>query len=143
MIGPNSSACFYHGLVLGLMVELADRYVLISNRESGFGRYDVMLEPKNAQDDGIIMEFKVQDIEEEKELLDTINAALQQIEEKKYEKSLLAKGFPGERIHKYGFAFQGKKVLIGKKQKLSKNNHKLIFRQKYAELLIETTGTFR
>ncbi len=81
--------------------------------------------------------------EEEKELLDTINAALQQIEEKKYEKSLLAKGFPGERIHKYGFAFQGKKVLIGKKQKLSKNNHKLILNEKYAELLIETTGTFR
>ena len=134
---------FYHGLVLSLMVELAERYVLTLNQESGFGRSDVMLEPKNAQDDGIIMEFKVQDTEEEKELLDTINAALWQIEEKKYETSLLAKGFPGERIHKYGFAFQGKKVLIGKKQKLSKNNHKLILNEKYAELLIETTGTFR
>lgn len=104
---------FYHGFILGLMVELADRYVLTSNRESGFGRYDVMLEPRRPGDAGIIMEFKVQDISEERDLSDTVNAALKQIEEKKYEAVLTAKGFPDEKIRRYGFAFCGKKVLIG------------------------------
>ena len=104
---------FYHGFVLGLMVELADRYVLTSNRESGFGRYDVMLEPRRAEDDGIIIEFKVQDAEEEKELADTVRAALKQIEEKKYDTMLVEKGVPKEKIRSYGFAFRGKEVLIG------------------------------
>ena len=110
--------CFYHGFVLGLMVELSDRYVITSNRESGFGRYDVMLEPRMAEggiasNDGILMEFKVQE-EDEKELSDTVRNALRQIKEKGYQSSLIAKGIPEERIRKYGFAFCGKKVLIGK-----------------------------
>ncbi len=103
---------FYHGFVLGLLVELADRYVLTSNRESGFGRYDVMLEPRNREEDGIILEFKVQDHRIEKELSDTAKSALQQIEQKKYAQALIEKGISEKSIRKYGFAFCGKKVLI-------------------------------
>lgn len=104
---------FYHGFVVGLMVELADRYVLRSNRENGFGRYDVILEPRKQQDDAIILEFKVFQPRKEKDLQDTVKAALAQIKEKDYAASLLAKGIPQEKIRRYGFAFQGKTVLIG------------------------------
>lgn len=113
-LSANEPENFYHGFVLGLMVELNDRYVITSNRESGFGRYDVMLEPRNKNDDAVIMEFKVQDASDgEKELYDTVKAALKQIEDKKYESALAAKGIVKQRIRKFGFAFCGKKVLIG------------------------------
>ncbi len=106
---------FYHGFVLGLMVDLADRYLITSNRESGFGRYDVMLKPKpdNKKDPAIIIEFKVFDDEEEETLNDTVQMALQQIERMNYAKDLLEEGISAQRIRKYGFAFQGKTVLIG------------------------------
>ena len=105
---------FYHGFVLGLMVDLQGRYSISSNRESGFGRYDVILEPKNLkEDDAIILEFKVFNPRKEEDLEDTVNAALGQIEAKKYDIQLIARGVPRDRIRKYGFAFQGKNVLIG------------------------------
>ena len=104
---------FYHGFVLGLLVDLSDRYEVTSNRESGLGRYDVMLNPKQAGDDGMILEFKVYDPDDESSLEETVQAALKQITEKKYEQTLLAQGIEKERIRKYGFAFRGKEVLIG------------------------------
>ncbi|MCI7130945.1 MAG: ATP-binding protein, partial [Lachnospiraceae bacterium] len=104
---------FYHGFVLGLMVDLTDRYVVTSNQESGFGRYDVMLEPKDKDDDAMILEFKVFNPRREASLEDTVQSALAQIEEKQYEAALRARGIPSEHIRRYGIAFEGKKVLIG------------------------------
>lgn len=104
---------FYHGFVLGLLVELEDRYILTSNRESGFGRYDVMLKPRKAGGEAFILEFKVFNSRRDVNLEGTVAAALKQIEDKQYEAELIAEGIPAENIRKYGFGFEGKTVLIG------------------------------
>lgn len=104
---------FYHGFVLGLMVDLQGRYKITSNRESGFGRYDVVLEPRQDQDDAIIIEFKVCDAGKKQTLESAVAEALQQINRMHYAADLEAGGIKTERIKKYGFAFEGKKVLIG------------------------------
>ena len=105
---------FYHGFVLGLMVELSGRFEITSNRESGFGRYDVMLVPLNRERDyAYIIEFKVHKPSKEKDLVQTVANALSQIEERLYDAKLIADGFSPQQIRKYGFAFKGKECLIG------------------------------
>ncbi len=108
---------FYHGLVLGLIVSLRDQYRIVSNRESGRGRYDIAMYPLQENKDAFIMEFKVQDGRKETDLEQTAMNALQQIEDKNYEADLLAAGVPAERIYKLGFAFAGKDVLVVSNQK--------------------------
>ena len=106
---------FYHGLVLGLLVEQKGRYEIRSNRESGYGRYDVMMIPRETDLPAVILEFKLFSSKRGEKLLeDTAANALKQIEEKKYDTELLDQGIPAERILKYGFAFKGKECLIRK-----------------------------
>lgn len=107
-IGKNTAENFYHAFVLGMLVGLRDTYYVNSNRESGYGRYDIMLEPKDKTGNSFIMEFKVLEDKEEKTIEDTINNAIKQIEEKKYEENLLERGFSN--ITKIVFAFKGKEV---------------------------------
>ena len=107
---------FYHGFVLGLMVDQTENYIITSNRESGYGRYDIMLEPidkSNEKQPGIVIEFKVINPKKEKTLEETVEAALKQIEDKGYDAELVKRGVKRENIHHYGFAFRGKNVLIG------------------------------
>ncbi len=101
---------FYHGFTLGLIADLSSTHTVTSNRESGYGRYDVCIEPHDASKDGIIIEFKVFDPKKEKTIEETAHRALQQIEDKKYETALRAKGI--RNVRKYGFAFKGREVLI-------------------------------
>lgn len=102
----------YMNTYMKKVAELSDRYHITSNRESGFVRYDVVIEPFDKEKDAFILEFKVKDSEEES-LEEAVKAALRQIEEKQYAADLLARGFKEKQIRKYGFAFAGKRVLIG------------------------------
>lgn len=104
---------FYHGFVLGLLVDLQGSYYVKSNRESGFGRYDVMLEPKKpGKGPAVILEFKVRSTRKENSLEETAQSALAQIKDRKYSEEMKEKGIAGEQIKEYGFAFEGKNVLI-------------------------------
>ena len=107
-VGENTAENFYHAFVLGMLVGLKDSYYVNSNRESGYGRYDIMLEPKDKNGNSFIMEFKVYREEKEKDINDTIESAKKQIEERKYEEILQEKGF--KNITKMVFAFKGKEV---------------------------------
>ena len=98
--------------MLGLLIDLKDRYRIRSNRESGFGRYDVCLEPENVHDPAYVLEFKVR-VPEEESLEETVQNALRQIRDKKYDEELQQRHIPKENIYHYGFAFEGKQVLIG------------------------------
>jgi len=121
----NEPEKFYHGFVLGLMVELRGKYDVLSNRESGFGRYDVLVEPLDKVGDVYILEFKVRDSGKEKTLEDTVESALGQIDRMEYDAGLLSKGFRQDQIVHYGFAFEGQKVLIGmypERQKVRKKS---------------------
>ncbi len=112
--GNDAPERFYHGFVLGLMVELAGRFRIMSNRESGFGRYDIMLVPVDQEkDNAYIIEFKVHKPAKEKGLEETVKHALNQIEEKQYAVQLISEGMRPDQIRKYGFAFAGKTCLIG------------------------------
>ena len=111
--GRTQPERFYHGFVLGLLVELRDQYEVRSNRESGYGRYNVMLIPRQKNQLAFVLEFKVYDAQEELKLEDTVQSALAQIEEKDYDTELVERGISKLQIRHYGFAFEGKKVLIG------------------------------
>lgn len=111
-VGVSEPERFYHGLILGLTASLDGEYQVYSNRESGFGRSDIMIIPKGNDHNAYVIEFKIRDKKKEKNLEETANRALQQIEEKKYETELVMRGISTERIRKYGFAFDGKKLLI-------------------------------
>lgn len=111
--GRTQPERFYHGFVLGLLVELRDQYEVRSNRESGYGRYDVMLIPRQKNRLAFVLEFKVYDVEEETTFEDTVHSALVQIKEKGYDTELIDRGIQKSEIRHYGFAFEGKRVLIG------------------------------
>ncbi|XME03817.1 AAA family ATPase [Lachnospiraceae bacterium C1.1] len=113
--GKSAPENFYHGLVIGLLVELRNSYEVKSNRESGLGRYDVMLRPKDKNNNAIIIEFKSKRrSEKDKSLEELADKALKQIEDKKYEQELLSAGYSEDKIKKLAFVFEGKELLIKK-----------------------------
>ena len=115
--GKHAPENFYHGLVLGLIVSMRKEYRIVSNRESGRGRYDIVMYPRQTERDAFILEFKVRNEKLENNLEETADNALKQIEDRAYEKDLLAAGIPAEHIYKVGFAFSGKDVLVKEKNK--------------------------
>ena len=107
-VGENTAENFYHAFVSGMLVGLKDSYYVNSNRESGFGRYDIMLEPKDKNGNSFVIEFKVLDDLSETTIEQTIENAKKQIIDKKYEENLIERGF--KNITKMVFAFNGKDV---------------------------------
>lgn len=109
----KTSERFYHGFVLGMLVDLRDKYQILSNRESGYGRYDIMLVPKQPNQNAYVIEFKVFNPQKEASIKETIKSGLEQIKAKNYDADLLSRNISKDRIFHYCFAFEGKKVLIG------------------------------
>ena len=109
-VGENTAENFYHAFVLGMLVGLKDKYFVKSNRESGYGRYDIMLEPKEKDKNSFIIEFKITENMDEKTVKNTVEEAKKQIEEKKYEGELKEKGFTN--ITKMVFVCNGKEIEI-------------------------------
>ena len=107
----TSKEAFYHGLSLGMLSYLDSDYYVTSNFEAGFGRYDVVLEPKNRNDRAFILEFKVTDDENKLEKLS--EEAIKQIEEKRYDINLKSRGI--KEITFVGIAFYGKKLKVSYK----------------------------
>ena len=107
-VGEDTAENFYHAFVLGMLVGLKDTYYVNSNRESGLGRYDIMLEPKDKNGNSFIMEFKLYNGDKEESIEEIIETAKKQIEEKGYETNLKERGFTN--ITKIVFAFKGKEV---------------------------------
>lgn len=106
----NESEKVYHAFVLGMLVALSDSYKVKSNRESGYGRYDVMLVPRAATGKGIIIEFKKFDVDEDKDIEEAAKNALTQIRDKQYRIELIDEGV--EEIIEIGIAFKGKEVEV-------------------------------
>ena len=107
----TSKEAFYHGLSLGMLSYLDNDYYVTSNFEAGFGRYDVVLEPKNRNDRAFILEFKVAEAKNKLEKLS--KEAIKQIEEKKYDINLKSKEI--KEITSVGIAFYGKKLKVSYK----------------------------
>ena len=112
MWGKISRSGFYHGFVLGLLVDLSDRYHITSNRKAALAGMTSVWNRGERKDDAILLEFKVFHPAREQNLEDTQRLALAQLEKKDYAAGLRQKGFPEEKIRRYGIAFQGKQVLI-------------------------------
>ena len=110
--GKNEPERFYHAFVLGMIVDFRGRYEIVSNRESGLGRCDVMLIPLRDSDHGIVIEFKTRDAKKEKYLKTTCNNALKQIKKMRYASTLQSRGIAKDDIYFYGFGFDGKEVMI-------------------------------
>jgi hypothetical protein len=108
----NEPEKVYHAFVLGLLLQLSDTYSVKSNRESGYGRYDIMLIPKKISDNGIVIEFKKVSHYQKETLQTAAETALLQIKEKQYEAELRSMGITT--IYKYAVAFDGKEVLVMK-----------------------------
>ncbi|MBX9831286.1 ATP-binding protein [Candidatus Babeliales bacterium] len=111
--GGNEPEKFYHAFVLGMLVSLSENYEVKSNKESGYGRYDVMIIPKNPSMYGVIMEFKKAGTDHIDSLEKSAEMALNQIEEKQYATELRVRGV--KKIIKLGIAFHGKKVCVKEK----------------------------
>ena len=105
-VGKDTAENFYHAFVLGMLVGLKDSYYVNSNRESGMGRYDIMLEPQDKSKNSFVIEFKVANNMRESTIEDVVESAKKQIEERDYESNLRERGF--NNITKMVFAFKGK-----------------------------------